>query len=201
MLRVGLTGGIGSGKTFVGRALEDLGGHLIQADELGHQVLQPGGEAYAPVLAEFGASILAGGGEIDRRALAALVFESPERLQRLNALIHPAVMRLEEERIAALARTDPDSIAIVEAAILIETGSYKRFDKLIVVICQPEQQIERAVKRGGMTREEAESRIRRQLSNEEKMSVADYVIDTSGSKERTLEEAKSVFESLRSAMG
>lgn len=200
MLRVGLTGGLGSGKTFVGHALESFGCHLIQADELGHQVLLPGGEAYDAVAAEFGGSILADDGTIDRRALAAQVFENPERLARLNRFVHPAVIRREEDRIAGIGRADPDAIVLVEAAILIETGSYKRFDKLIVAVCQPGQQLERAMKRGGMTREEAESRIRRQLPNEEKIRVADYVVDTSGSKEHALEQAKAVFESLRSGM-
>lgn len=200
MLRVGLTGGLGSGKSFVGQALRSLGCYWIQADDLGHQVLLPGGEAYAAVAAEFGPSVLNADGFIDRRAVAASVFENPERLARLNALVHPAVIRREEREIAAIAASDPDAIVIVEAAILVETGSYKRFDKLIVAVCEPEQQIERAMKREGMTREDAESRIRRQLSNAEKARVADYVIDTSGSKERTLEQIKAMYESLRSGI-
>jgi len=200
MLRVGLTGGLGSGKTFVGHALQSFGCHLIQADELGHEVLMPGGEAYDAVVAEFGSSILTAGGAIDRRALATAVFDNPGRLELLSRLVHPAVLRREEARIAEIAQTEPDAIVVVEAAILIETGSYKRFDKLIVVVCDPEQQIERAMKRGGMTREEAESRIRRQLPNEDKIRVADYVVDTSGCKEHALEQARAVFESMRSGM-
>lgn len=198
MLRVGLTGGLGSGKSFVGHSLESLGCHLIQADDLGHQVLLPGGEAYAPAVAEFGESILAADGTIDRRALAAMVFGQPDQLLRLNSFVHPAVIRMEEEWLAELRRTEPRAIAVVEAAILVETGSYRRFDKLIVVVCQPEQQIERAVKRGGMSREEAESRIKRQLPNSDKIRVADYVIDSSGTKEETLLQTTQVFELLRS---
>ena len=118
MLRVGLTGGLASGKSFVGEALAGYGCLLIQADELGHAVLAPGGEAYEPVVQEFGREILTGDGAIDRRALAARVFADPERLARLNALVHPAVIRREDELIAAFAARHPDGIAVVEAAIL-----------------------------------------------------------------------------------
>src|SRR5450759_3643572 len=133
MLKVGLTGGIASGKSFVGEALAGYGCLLIHADELGHATLEPGGEAYQPVIQEFGREILTSDGAIDRRALAARAFADPQRLARLNALVHPAVFRCENESIAAFAAAHPGGIAVVEAAILIETGSYSRFDKLIRV--------------------------------------------------------------------
>ncbi len=196
MLRVGLTGGLASGKSFVGRALAELGCHLIQADELGHEVLKPGGEAYAPVVAEFGAEILDADGAINRRKLGKLVFEDPERLERLNALVHPAVIRREEELMAELAARDPHGIVVVEAAILIENGSYRRFDRIVLAVCRPEQQIERAVERGA-TREEALARLRRQMPLEEKRKYAHYVIDTSGSREETLRQVRQLYESLR----
>src|SRR5205085_569630 len=123
--------GLACGKSFVGEALAALGCLVIQADELGHEVLMPGGAAYDAVVAEFGPGVLSAAGEIDRRALAAQVFGAPERLARLNALVHPPVLRREEELIAGFAGREPDGIAVVEAAILIETGSYKRFDKMI----------------------------------------------------------------------
>ena len=147
MLKVGLTGGMASGKTFVGEALAGYGCLLIQADELGHAVLAPGGEAYQGVVQEFGREILTGDGIIDRRALAARAFADPERLARLNALVHPAVIRREDESIAAYGAAHPRGIAVVEAAILIETGSYSRFDKLILVTCAEEQQVARAAGR------------------------------------------------------
>ena len=198
MLRVGLTGGLASGKSFVGHALAALGCHLIQADELGHQVILPNGEAYDAVVREFGRDILDGEGFIERRKLAALVFDRPERLAALNSLIHPAVFAREGQMLAELERTDPGGIAVVEAAILIETGSYKKFDRLIVVVCTLEQQIERAVHRDSLTREEVMARLGRQLPLEEKVRLADYVIDTSGPKERTLEQVDEVYRSLRS---
>ena len=194
---MGLTGGLACGKTFVAQALSDLGCHVLQADRLGHEVLLPGGEAYAPVVREFGSGILGESGEIDRRALAAQVFEKPERLALLNSFVHPPVMRREEEWLARVAAEDPRGIAVVEAAILIETGSYKRFDKLIVAACGVEQQVQRSIKRDGASREEVLARISRQMPLAERRKFADFVIETSGTKEETVRQARAVYESLR----
>jgi dephospho-CoA kinase len=198
MLTVGLTGGLASGKSFVGHALADLGCHLIEADELGHQVLLPGGEAYDAVVHEFGNAILDQEGQIDRTKLSALVWDVPERLQKLSSLVHPPVIVREERMIAEIAKADPRAIAVVAAAILVETGRYTRFDRLIVAFCNREQQIERAIERGSNTREQVLARLSRQLPLEEKLRVADYVIDTSGAKENTLEQVRTVYRSLRS---
>jgi dephospho-CoA kinase len=196
MLRVGLTGGLASGKTTVSRELERLGCFVIHADELGHQVLEPGGPAYDEVIREFGDTILLPNGQINRRQLASEVFDHPERLALLNQIVHPHVIEIEEEQLAEHARRDPHGIAIVEAAILIETGSYRRFDKLVVVFCRPEQQLERAIERG-FTRAEALSRLSRQMPLEEKRKFADFVIDTSGTKEDTLVSTRAVWEQLQ----
>ena len=198
MLRVGLTGGLASGKSFVGHALAELGCQLIEADELGHQVLLPGAEAYDAVVNEFGDEILDQDRHIVRRRLGALVWDHPERLAKLNSIVHPAVIAREEGIIAKIAQTDPAAIVVVEAAILVETGSYRRFERLIVVVCTVEQQVERAMKRGAYSKEEVLARLSRQLPLEEKVRVADYVIDTSGTKEHTLEQVTSVYKSLRS---
>lgn len=198
MLKVGLTGGLASGKSFVGSALESLGCRLIRADLLGHQVLARDGEAYADVVAAFGPGILDEDGGIDRRKLAAEVFGHPERLQLLNGLVHPWVVRREERQIAEFAAAEPRGIAVVEAAILIETGSYRRFDRLIVVVCGEQEQIRRAIKRDHLTREEVEARLRHQLPLAEKEKYADFVIDTSGEKEETLRQVRAVYEVLRS---
>jgi dephospho-CoA kinase len=198
MLRVGLTGGLACGKSFVADILASLGCHVIQADELGHQVLLPDGEAYRPVLDEFGADILNEHLMIDRRKLASLVFADPEKLKKLSGIVHPAVRRSQERTIAELERTDPRGIAVVEAAILVETGSYLRFDRLIVVACAERQQVERAMHRDSYTQEEALARLSRQLSLEEKKRVAHYIIDTSGTKARTMEQTQEVYRSLRS---
>jgi dephospho-CoA kinase len=197
MLKVGVTGGIACGKSFVGEALAGYGCLVIAADELGHEVLARGGEAYEPVVNEFGSKILTETGEIDRRALASLVFGDPERLARLNAIVHPAVIRREEELVARFAEREPDGIAVVEAAILVETGSYRRFDKLILVTCREEQQIERALRRGGASEDDVRARIGRQMPLAEKRKFADFVIDTSGEKADTLRQTRAVYDTLR----
>ncbi|MCP5120018.1 MAG: dephospho-CoA kinase [bacterium] len=198
MLRVGLTGGLASGKSFVGKTLAGLGCCWISADELGHRVLAPGGDAFDAVVAAFGGGILKEDGSIDRTRLANEVFGRPERLELLNGLVHPHVIRLEEELMEEFAATEPTGIAVVEAAILVETGGRDRFDKLIVARCDEEQQIERAMRREGATLELVMARLSRQMPLDEKVRLADYVIDTSGDKEQTAEQVQKVYESLRS---
>jgi dephospho-CoA kinase len=197
MLKVGLTGGIACGKSFVGEALASYGCFVIQADQLGHEVLAPNGEAYADVIHEFGGEILAAGGAIDRAHLARLAFADPGQLARLNAIVHPAVIRREEALVAEFFARERHGIAVVEAAILIETGSYRRFDKLILVFCAQEQQIERAMRRPGAVEADIRARIGRQMPLEEKRKYADFVIDTSGTKEDTSRQAGTIYEELR----
>jgi dephospho-CoA kinase len=201
VLRVGLTGGLASGKSFVGRALADLGCYLIEADKLGHEVMLPGGEAYDAIVREFGPTVLDAEGRISRRKLSSIVWHNPERLGKLNSLVHPPVREREESRMAEIARADPSAIVVVEAAILVETGRYKDFDRLIVVTSAPEQQMERALERGSYNKEEILARLSRQLPLEVKLGVADYVIDTSGSKEGTLEQVRKVYAALQSLGG
>ncbi len=196
MLKVGLTGGLASGKSFVGQALAGYGCLLIQADELGHEVLAPGGEAFEAVVKEFGADIVVDG-RIDRRRLATRVFADPQALARLSALVHPPVIAREEKMMDEFAARQPRGIAVVEGAILIETGSYKRFDRLIVVACTPAQQIARAMHRDGISAAEVRARMSRQMPLEEKRKLADFVIDTSGTKQDTLRQACAVYEELR----
>lgn len=197
MIRVGLTGGLASGKSFVGRELAALGCLVVKSDELGHKVLEPSGAAYEAVVREFGREILKSDGAIDRRRLAAIVFRRPDRLERLNALVHPPVRELAAGIMKEFERTHPDGIAVNEAAILIEAGSYKNFARLIVAVCTLDQQVERAMARDQITRQEALDRIGRQMPLAEKVKYADYVIDTSGTRERTVEQTRAVFESLQ----
>ncbi len=197
MLKVGLTGGIASGKSFVGEALAGFGCFVIRADDLGHQVLAPGGEAYDLVVGEFGPAILDLSGAIDRRHLAALVFDKPERLAKLNAIVHPAVLRREDELTAQFFSRDPRGIAVLEAAILIETGNYKRYDKLILVFCTEEQQLERALRREGAVEADVRARIARQMPLPEKRQYADFLIDTSRAKDDTLQQTRAVYEQLK----
>ena len=196
MLRVGLTGGLASGKSFVGRELAALGCLVIQADDLGHKVMEPGAEAYDAVIGEFGREIVNPDGTIDRRALGAQVFDHPDRLEKLNSLVHPPVRARTRKLQEDFAKLQPTGIAVTEAAILIETGSSKAYDKLIVAVCTEQQQIERAMARDHLTREEVLNRMRRQMPLAEKVKYADYVIDTSGAKQSTLEQTRGVYESL-----
>ena len=186
-----------SGKSFVGHALADLGCLLIQADDLGHLVMAPAGEAYSGIVAEFGTEILNADGTVNRRFLASQVFGNPERLARLNALVHPPVRAREEALAATFAAQHPGGIAVTEAAILIETGRHKSYARLIVAVCGETQQIERAMARDHLTREEVLDRMHRQMPLEEKVKYADYVVDTSGTKEHTLEQTRGVYQSLR----
>lgn len=197
MLRVGLTGGLASGKTFVGEELRRLGCHLIQADRLGHEVLAPEGEAHAAVVEFFGTGILDAEGRIDRKKLAAEVFSNPQQLAVLNGLVHPPVRKRAQEIADRYAESDPRAIVVMEAAILIETGGYQRFDSLVLVVCSEEQQIERAIGRDGLTREEAKARLSRQMPLTQKRNYADYVIDNSGTREETIRQTQAVYDSMR----
>lgn len=196
-LHVGLTGGLASGKSFVGSVLAEFGCFLIDADQLGRAMLAPGGGAVDTVVREFGREILNDQGAIDRRRLAAIVFPDPARLAVLNALIHPPVRARAEALAEAFFRQHPNGIAVTEAAILIETGSYRNYARLILAVCEPEQQIERAMARDGLSRREVLDRLERQIPLQEKVNYADYIIDTSGPKEHTREQTRAVYQSLR----
>jgi dephospho-CoA kinase len=179
-----------------------MGCMLIRADELGHEVMAKGAEAYDPIVAQFGPGILHADGSVDRRKLAALVFSDPDLLAKLNAIVHPSVRARGRRLAETFARREPDGICVTEAAILVETGSFREYDRLIVVSCTLDQQVERAMLRETsgerLTRDEVLKRLSRQMPIEEKVKYADYVIDTSGSKEHTLEQTRNVYASLRS---
>jgi dephospho-CoA kinase len=198
MLRIGLTGGVATGKSIVGQELSRLGCRVLQADELGHAVLLKGGEAYESVVEAFGREILSPDEEIDRRRLAGIVFQDGTKLKLLNSLVHPAVISLEEAWMRQVENADPHALAVVEAAILIETGSFRRFDKLILAVCEEGQQIERAMARDGATREEVLARIRRQMPLTDKKRFADYLIDTSRTMDYTIQQVERLYKSLRS---
>ncbi len=197
MLKVGLTGGYATGKSFVAAELDRFGCKIIYADQLGHRVLQPDGEAYLPVIETFGREILAPDTTVDRKRLGTIVFASPELLEKLNNIVHPAVFRLEEKILAELARDNPACIAVIEAAILIETGRYRTFDRIILTTCSEEIQIARAMTRDKLQREQVLARLRNQMSAHEKKSYAHYVIDTGMPKEETAKQVEKVFHQLR----
>lgn len=185
MLKVGLTGSIAVGKSYVLSVLAELGCATFDADKLAHLVMEPGRPAYEDVVREYGREVLAQDGSIDRKKLGAIVFADEVRRKRLNEIVHPRVIEEQNRVLSDAEARDPNGIAVIDAALMIESGGYKRFDKLIVVYCDREKQIERLMRRAGITRAEAEQRIAAQMSSEEKLRYADYRIDTAGSFEDT----------------
>jgi len=196
MLRVGLTGGIATGKSYVGKVLQELGCELIDADRVAHAVIEPGQPAYDELIVEFGPTILDAEGRIDRARLGAIVFADAARRARLNAIVHPRVYETQAAWLSEVAARDPRAIAVIDAALMIETGSYRRFDQLIVVHCRPELQLARLQERNGLTLEAAQLRIDAQMPNHEKLAYANFVIDTSTSFEETRRQTEAVFHSL-----
>jgi dephospho-CoA kinase len=206
LLKVGLTGGIASGKSVVGEMFVAHGAHLIQADTIAHELMQPGEAVYREVVQHFGEGILNPDGSVNRARLAEAAFGASgenklSRIQELNQIVHPAVIRRQEEWMADVGRSDPRTIAMVEAALILEAGATKRFDRLVVVTCRPEQRIQRWGARVGVdeeaARREVERRMAAQLPDEEKIKIADYVIDNSGSLDRTRKQVGEVYRELK----
>jgi dephospho-CoA kinase len=201
LLKVGLTGGIAAGKSRVGEMFVALGAHLIQADAIAHQLMQPGEAVYQEVVQHFGAGILDPDGRINRARLAEAAFGDPPRIQELNRIVHPPVIRKHDEWMEEMGSRDPHAMAIVEAALVLEAGLVNHFDRIVVVTCHPEQRIERWAQRMEVDKEAARKEVARrmaaQLPDEEKIKVADYVIDNSGSLDATDEQVKSIYEKLK----
>ena len=201
MLRVGLTGSIGVGKSFVASVFIELGCHVLDADLTAREVVMPGTQGLKAVVQEFGEEILNTDGTLDRKRLGALVFADENRRQRLNHILHPFIIARQDEILREWEREDPEGIGIVDAALMIESGGYKRFDKLIVVHCRPEVQLERLMLRDKLSREEAERRINSQMPQEEKQKFADYLIDTSDGFDLTRARIVEVYNQLRVIRG
>jgi dephospho-CoA kinase len=196
MLKVGLTGGIASGKSTVASILRDHDCMVLEMDPLGHELLEPGQAAYDEVVREFGDSILGPGDAIDRSKLGAIVFADASKRVRLNQILHPRILEVVQKWFAALDRPGGPEFAVVEAALIVESGFHKRLDNLVVCWSRPEQQLERLVQRG-LTREQAQLRISAQMPAEEKRQLADEVIDCSGTIEETERQVKNLIERLK----
>jgi len=205
LLKLGLTGGIASGKSVVGEMFVKLGAHLTQADAVAHALMQPGRAVYSEVVRRFGREILNPDGTVNRSRLAEAAFGTgggaPPRVQELNEIVHPAVIAQENEWMEEIRRRDPDGIAIVEAALILEAKAGDRFDGLIVVSCRPEQRILRFARRLGISEDAARAEVTRrmaaQMPDEEKIKAADFVIDNSGSLDETEQQVQRVFAALR----
>lgn len=201
MLKIGLTGGIAAGKTAVGGMFVNLGCRLIDSDEITHELLEPGQEVHQDVVREFGTGILDSQGRIDRSILGSIVFNDPDRREVLNRLVHPAVLARQESFFGEVETEDPDAIAIVSAALMIEAGTYTRYDFIVVVTCTLEQQRRRLIERTGLSEADADLRISSQMTMEEKAAYADFVIDNSGSLRATERQVRDVHARLRAAAG
>jgi dephospho-CoA kinase len=197
MLRVGLTGSIGVGKSFVARVLRDLGCHVVDADQTAREVVMPGTPGLAAVVEAFGLEVLRADGTLDRPKLGALVFPDQKKREALNSILHPFIIARQDQLLSEWEKEDPDGIGVIDAALMIESGGYKRFDKLIVVHCRPDVQLDRLMKRDGLTAAEAQQRIAAQLSQEEKSKFADYLIDTSDGFDLTRALTAEVLSQLR----
>ncbi|MBI3611080.1 MAG: dephospho-CoA kinase [Nitrospirae bacterium] len=196
MLLVGLTGGIGSGKSQVAQIFKALGAYLIDADELAHEAVQPERPVLKRIVEAFGTEVLNSDGTLDRAKLARLVFADPEKRELLNSIVHPYVFREEERRRKEIAQKDPGAIILFDAALLIETGSDQLMDKVILVTIDRRKQIGRIMKRDGLLREEAVRRIESQMPQAKKKSKADYLID-GGQPLKTIEDqARRIYEEL-----
>jgi len=225
MLKVGLTGGIASGKSIVGEMFIALGAHLVQADRIAHELMRPGQPIYNEVVRHFGGGILNPDLSVNRAKLAEAAFGSgtsrapanpavapssasariPSRVEELNRIVHPAVIRSQEEWMEQMGSQDPNAVAMVEAALILEAGAAKRFDRLIVVTCSDEQRVARFATRQKLqpesARKEVERRMAAQLPEAEKIKAADYVIDNSGSLDETRTQVRQIWEKLRAEAG
>jgi dephospho-CoA kinase len=203
MLKVGLTGGIATGKSLVGRMFAELGVHTIDADEIAHELMRPGEMVYAEVVRRFGPGIVNPDGTVNRTRLAELAFDQKKpRIYELNGIVHPGVIERQEQWMEEIRRREPEAIVMLEAALLLEAGLRRRFDRVVVVSCKPQQRIERWEKRLHVdvetARREVTRRMMAQAPDEAKIQAADYVVDNSGSIEDTKKQVQKIHEALLS---
>ena len=197
MLKIGLTGGIATGKSFVLSVLSELGCEVMDADQTAREVVEPGQPAFEEIFAHFGSEVVGADGRLDRPKLGAIVFNDPAQREKLNSIVHPKVFEAQARWMAEVEARNPQAVVIIDAALMIETGSYRRFDKVVVVYCEPELQLQRLMARNNMTQEEATARISSQMPSAEKLKFADFSINTSQGFEDTRRQVVSLYEQLR----
>ena len=201
MLTVGLTGGIGSGKSEVSSRLRDLGAVLIDADAVAREVVEPGTPGLAAVVAEFGEAILRPDGTLDREGLGRIVFGDPDKLARLNAIVHPLVGERIATRMAEVEREHPDGVVVYDVPLLVENNLAGGYDVVLVVATSPATQLRRLVEQRGMTAEDAKARIAAQAPLADKLAIADIVIDNDGTLAELDARVKQVWADLRARAG
>jgi dephospho-CoA kinase len=196
MLKVGLTGSIAVGKSYVCEVLRELGAFVLDADQTAREVVAPGSKGLALIAEKFGGEVLTETGELDRVKMGALVFADEAKRQLLNSIVHPLVFEAQNHWLLEKERENPRGVAVIDAALMIESGGYKRFTKLVVVWCEPEIQLQRLMARNNLSEAEALKRIEAQMPQEEKKRYADFLIDTSGGFETTRKRTIEVFGQL-----
>ena len=197
MISVGLTGGIGCGKSTVAGMFASLGAVMVNSDDIGRTLMQPGGVVYDRIVSGFGSEVVDSNGQLDRAKLADIVFHNLEKLKHLNAIVHAPVLREIDRQMQLTRWKDPNAVILVESAVLFEAGQNRRFDKIVVVWCRPDQQVERYVAKSRISVEDVQRRMAAQMPGEEKKRLADYVIDTSGSIEDSERQSKETFSQLQ----
>ena len=203
MLKVGLTGGIASGKSLVSQTFTELGAHTIDADEIAHELMHPGEPVYDEIIKSFGSGILNPDKTVNRAKLAELAFDKRKpRIYELNRLIHPGVIERYERWMDDIGKRESDAIVMLEAALLLEAGLRRRFDQIIVVTCKPQQRIDRWAARHNLDPETAKTEVTRRMMAqapvEAKIQAADFVIDNSGTVEETRKQVKDIYQQLTS---
>lgn len=196
-MRLALTGGIAAGKSTIARRLVELGAVVVDADALAREVVEPGSEGLARIAEVFGAQVIGADGALDRAALGAIVFADPVRRRELEGITHPAVRRLAAERMAAAEAADPDAVVVYDVPLLAESGPDHGFELVVVAHAPAATRIERMVGLRGMDRAEAERRVASQASDDERLAIADVVIDTGGTLDATLEQVDRLWERVR----
>jgi len=201
MLRVGLTGSIAVGKSYVCEIFRELGAFVLDADMVAREVVKPHTKGWQLIVQHFGKDILKDDGSIDRSKLAEIVFGDEQKRLLLNSIVHPLVIEKQDKWLEECERKNPNGIAIIDAALMIESGGYERFDKLIVVWCDDKEQLKRLMNRNNLSEQEALKRIKAQMPQDEKKKYADFLIDTTEGFDKTREQVIRVFRELQRCIG
>jgi dephospho-CoA kinase len=196
VLRVGLTGGIGTGKSTVARHFESFGAAVLDADAVAHRLIEPGAAGHQPVIDVFGRGVVRGDGSIDRKALGKIVFADPAQRKRLEAILHPLIQVEEDGFVARIGAGGMPRIVVINAALLFEAGTWKNYDRVVVAHCDERVQVDRVVERDRLSREAAAARIAAQMPTSEKVRQAHYAIDTTDGFEATEDQSRAVWQHL-----
>ncbi len=194
---VGVTGGMGSGKSTVSGMMSELGGHIIDADQICRRLVEPGKPAWKEIVECLGSEIVLPDETLDRKKIAQIIFNDAEKKKSLEEILHPKVFEEEQVEFEAISFKNPSSIVVLDAALLIESGNYRKVDKVVVVACSEEQAIKRIVARGRFTEDDARQRIRTQMPLDAKKAVADYILENNSSLESLNRSVEELYENLK----